>query len=49
MDIPYVFVPSKEQLGSAIGIDIGSAVACIIEAGEAEGMLGKIIDSLSNL
>ena len=49
MDIPYVFVPSKEQLGSAIGIDIGSAVACILEAGDAEGMLGKITDSLSNL
>ena len=49
MDIPYVFVPSKEQIGSAIGIDIGSAVACILEAGDAEGMLGKITDSLSNL
>ena len=41
--IPYVFVPSKEKLGSAIGIDVPCASACIIKEGEATGLIKEII------
>ena len=41
--IPYVFVPSRAKLGSAVGIDIQSATACIVEAGEAEDLVKEII------
>jgi len=49
MNIPFVFVPQKELLGQAISIDIGTAVACIVEPGDAKDTLDKIIDSLNNL
>jgi large subunit ribosomal protein L7Ae len=35
--IPYVFVPNKEKLGSAIGIDVPCASACIIKEGGSYG------------
>ena len=49
MKIPYVFVPTKQQIGNAIGIDIGASVACIVDAGEDQGMLEKIIEKVSKL
>ena len=41
--IPYVFVPSKDQLGSAVGIDVPCAAACIIKEGEAVGLIKELI------
>jgi len=41
--IPYMFVPSKEKLGKAIGIDVPSAAACITKEGEAAGLVKEII------
>src|SRR5881296_4565620 len=32
--IPYVFVPSRAQIGPAIGIDVPTASAAVVEAGE---------------
>ena len=47
--IPYVFVPSKEKLGSAIGIDVPCASACIIKEGEATGLIKEIITRLEQV
>jgi large subunit ribosomal protein L7Ae len=47
--IPYVFVPSKEKLGSAIGIDVPCASACILKEGEATGLIKEIITRLEQL
>ena len=44
---PYVFVSSKAQIGSALGMDVGAAAACIIEAGEATQILEQIVSSLA--
>jgi large subunit ribosomal protein L7Ae len=41
--IPYVFVPSKEQIGKAIGIDVTAAAACIAKEGEAVGLVKEIV------
>lgn len=41
--IPYVFVPSKEKIGDAIGIDISAASACIVKEGQAAGLVKEII------
>jgi large subunit ribosomal protein L7Ae len=41
--IPYVFVPSKENLGKAVGIDVSAASACIVNEGEAAGLVKEII------
>ncbi len=41
--ISYVFVPNKDKLGSAVGIDVPAASACIIKEGDAAGLIKEII------
>jgi len=45
--IPYVFVPTKEALGKAIGIDVPCAAACIIK--ETSGLIKEIITRLDQV
>ncbi|MGD1838088.1 MAG: 50S ribosomal protein L7Ae [Nitrososphaeraceae archaeon] len=45
---PYVFVPSKKQLGESLGISIGTAAATILDAGESQHMIDEIINSINN-
>jgi large subunit ribosomal protein L7Ae len=40
--IPYIFVPSKEKIGSAVGIDVPAASVCIVKEGEATGLVKEI-------
>jgi large subunit ribosomal protein L7Ae len=47
--IPYIFVPTKEKLGSAIGIDVPAASACITKEGDAENLLKEIINRIQGL
>jgi large subunit ribosomal protein L7Ae len=47
--IPYVFVPSKDKLGSAVGIDVPCASACIVKEGEATGLVKEIITRLEQV
>lgn len=39
---PYVYVPSKEELGRTAGINVPTAAVCIIEPGEAKDLLIEI-------
>jgi large subunit ribosomal protein L7Ae len=45
----YIFVPSKQQLGMSLGIDVGSAAATIIEPGEAQHIIEQVVNSISGL
>jgi large subunit ribosomal protein L7Ae len=47
--IPYVFVPSKEKLGNAIGIEVPAASACIIKEGDAAGLIKEIAGRIEQL
>ncbi len=47
--IPSVFVPNKEKLGSAVGIDVPCASACIVKEGEATGLIKEIITRLDQI
>ncbi len=47
--VPYIFVPTKAQMGPALGIDVGTAAACIVEPGEAQGMVDQIVNALQKL
>jgi len=47
--IPYVFVPSKEKIGSAVGIDVPAASACIVKEGDAAGLVKEIITRIEKL
>ncbi len=45
----FIFVPSKQQLGMSLGIDVGSAAATIIDAGEAQHIIEQVVSSISGL
>ncbi|MFZ0326880.1 MAG: 50S ribosomal protein L7Ae [Nitrososphaeraceae archaeon] len=45
----YIFVPSKQQLGASLGIDVGSAAATIMEAGEAQHIVDQVISSIATV
>jgi large subunit ribosomal protein L7Ae len=47
--IPYLFVPSKEKVGSAIGIDVPAASACVVNEGDATGLVKEISTRLERL
>ena len=47
--IHYVYVPAKTQMGPSLGIDVGAAAACIVEPGEAQGLLEQILSNLSKM
>jgi len=47
--IPYLFVPSKEKVGSAIGIDVPAASACVVNEGDATGLVKEIATRLEGL
>jgi large subunit ribosomal protein L7Ae len=47
--IPYVFVPTKEKIGSAIGIDVPAAAASIVKEGDATGLIKEIIARIEQM
>ncbi|MGD0070684.1 MAG: 50S ribosomal protein L7Ae [Candidatus Bathyarchaeia archaeon] len=47
--IPYVFVPNKDKIGNAIGIDVPCAAACILKEGEAAGLIKEIITRIDQV
>jgi large subunit ribosomal protein L7Ae len=47
--VPYVYVPSKRELGAAAGIDVPSAAVAIAEAGEASSTVKDIIERIKEL
>jgi large subunit ribosomal protein L7Ae len=47
--IPYIFVPSKEKIGSAVGIDVPAASVCIVKEGEATGLLKEILTRIEQM
>jgi len=45
----YAFVPSKQDLGKALGIDVTSAAAAILDAGDAQHIVDQVIDSIKKI
>lgn len=46
---PYLYVPSKVELGRAAGIDVAAASACIVELGEAKDLVNEIVEELRKI
>ncbi|MFH1511356.1 MAG: 50S ribosomal protein L7Ae [Candidatus Woesearchaeota archaeon] len=44
-EIPCVIVDSKEELGSAAGLGIGTASVAIVQEGEAKALVKEITDA----
>ncbi len=47
--IPYVFVPSKDQIGPAIGINVSTAAAAVVEPGEGQQILDQVSQELARI
>ena len=48
-EIPYVYLPTKEELGEAAGLNVGTASACIIDAGEGQELVDEIVEKVAEL
>lgn len=47
--IPYLFVPSKLELGKSCGIEVGSAAVSVVEAGEGGAALVELVKAAEEL
>ena len=45
----YAFVPSKQDLGKALGIEVTSAAAAILDAGDAQHIIDEVIASMAKI
>ena len=45
----YAFVPSKQELGKALGIDVTSAAAAILDSGDAQHIVDQVIETISKI
>jgi len=48
-NIPFVYVPSKKDLGAAAGLRTQAASVAIIDPGEGKTLLNEIIEALEKL
>jgi len=47
--IPFVFVETQDDVGHAAGLEVGSAAAAIVDAGDAEGDVEDITNTVEDL
>ncbi len=48
-EIPYIYVPRKDELGAAIGIDVSTAAVAVIKEGKAKDLIDDIIVKVKEL
>ena len=45
----YAFVPNKQELGKALGIEVTSAAAAILDSGDAQHIIDEVIASIEKI
>ena len=45
----YAFVPDKQELGKALGIEVTSAAAAILDAGDAQHIIDEVVASIAKI
>ena len=45
----YAFVPSKQELGKSLGIDVTSAAAAILDSGDAQHIVDQVIEKIAKI
>ncbi|CAI9830742.1 MAG: 50S ribosomal protein L7Ae [Nitrosopumilus sp.] len=45
-DAAYAFVPTRQEIGKALGIDVTTAAAAILDAGDAQHIVEQVVESL---
>jgi len=48
-DVPFVFVGAQDDVGHAAGLEVGSAAAAIIDAGEARNDVDDVVGKVEEL
>jgi large subunit ribosomal protein L7Ae len=48
-NIPYVYVPSKAELGNACGLEKPTASLAILDAGKGKPVLDNLVDQVKKL
>ena len=48
-NIPYAYVPSKEELGSSAGLHVGTAAVAIVDPGREKGGIENIVKKIDAL
>ncbi len=48
-DVPFVYVSQQDDVGHAVGLDVGSAAAVITDAGEASEQVDETVEKVENL
>ncbi|HDM05696.1 MAG TPA: 50S ribosomal protein L7ae [Candidatus Aenigmarchaeota archaeon] len=47
--VPYVYVPSKLELGRSSGIDVAAASVCIVDPGDGKEQLKEILKKIEEI
>ncbi len=47
--VPFAYVPSKDELGKAAGIEVPASSVAIVDAGQAKSLLEALIDKINEL
>lgn len=47
--IPFVFIETQDEIGQSAGLEVGSAAAAIVDAGDADGQVEDIADKIEEL
>ena len=47
-NIPYAYVPSKQELGNASGLDVPTAAVAVIEYGKSKILIESLMKKLSS-
>ena len=45
----YTFVPSRQELGKALGIEVTSAAAAILDSGDAKHIIDQVNNSIEKI
>lgn len=48
-DIPYTYVPSKDELGVTVGIGVQASSASIVDPGEAKDLMDQIVQKVKKI
>jgi large subunit ribosomal protein L7Ae len=48
-EIPFVFVETQDDVGHAAGLEVGSAAAAIVDAGDADEQVEEITSTVEDL
>lgn len=48
-NIPYIYVPSKQELGKASGLEVTTASVCVVNPGKAGELIDEVKEKLKAL